>query len=84
MLIRGTKVYAGGPLAQQVGDLLVQNGVTLSCLYGGTEFLNPTQPPVLSSPTADWNWISFGGEMVKVEWADQGDGTYELVVHVST
>lgn len=77
-------MYAGDPLLPAVGDDLVAQGVTLGVVYGATEFQNPTCPPLLSYPDRNWRWSRFSSEITKLDWAPQGDGTYELIVYVST
>ena len=70
-----------------VGDKLVAAGVPIFQGYGGSEFGNPTQawdemPTSELRQHHDWAWLKFS-PVAKVEMDPQGDGTYELVVHVS-
>lgn len=69
--------YSGGPLPSTVGDRLVEAGVHLVPVYGGTEFGPPSS--FLKGPMnkEDWEYIFFS-QFVKTRWIDQGDGTYEL------
>jgi hypothetical protein len=73
----------GGPLSQKTGCLLVERGVKLSSVYGGTEFGAPTRfycgPD--RSPE-DWSWFSFI-DSVNPRFISQGDGLYECQFLVS-
>lgn len=80
------QIYGGGPLSVSVGDSLVHAGVRLRDGYGGSEFNNPAKPwdqIPLKSTELDldwyWHWITDSN----MRFAPQGDGTFELVVHVS-
>ena len=70
-----------------VGDKLVAAGVPLISGYGASEFGSPTKPwdevpegQLLYNP--DWAWLRIS-DNVKAEFVPQGDGTFELVLHVS-
>ena len=78
-------MYAGGPLSTAVGDELARAGVPLSNMYGGTEFGSPLKPWDQQPPETlgrDWAWYIIH-EDSNSKFEPQGDGTYELVVHVS-
>ncbi|KAG6827401.1 putative NRPS-like protein biosynthetic cluster [Tricholoma furcatifolium] len=70
-------VFSGGSLAQKVGDQLVNAGVRLRSAYGGTEFGSPGNITSLENEEKDWEYIRFGSDRVNVQWAPQGDGTFE-------
>ena len=83
--------YAGGPLSERNGDKLAAAGVKLYGVYGATETGSLTcildaeecaEDGAEVKTTADWAWMTFF-ENVKVRWAPEGDGTYELHVLVS-
>ncbi|CAA7263094.1 unnamed protein product [Cyclocybe aegerita] len=69
-------IYGGGPLSQKVGDQIVAAGVNLHGSYGGTEFGSPTLIRLQRWREQDWEWIRLA-DTTTVNWADQGDGTYE-------
>ena len=72
--------------------MLVAAGVRLTSIYGLTEtgVLNkimdvdysPNAKPQARKPE-DWAYLQFD-ERIKPRWVDQGDGTYELQLLVST
>jgi hypothetical protein len=68
--------YAGGPLPTKVGNSLVEAGVPVVPLYGGTEFGTPIGYHV-GVADKEWEYVTFC-HSVKPRWEDQGDGTYEL------
>ncbi|KAJ7636836.1 putative aminoadipate reductase [Roridomyces roridus] len=70
--------YGGASLTESIGDALVQLGVNLVVLYGGTEF-GPvsTLPPRGGGDPSEWAWFGFS-DQVRVRWVPQGDGTFEL------
>lgn len=85
------KCWAGGPLSETNGDMLVAAGVNLAIIYGTTEvgILNKVMDLDFSSngrsdgkKPEDWAWMQLD-DRVKPRWIDQGDGTYELQVLVS-
>ncbi|KAJ7623601.1 putative aminoadipate reductase [Roridomyces roridus] len=71
-----TVAFSGGPLPPRVGDALVEAGVNLVPVYGGTEF-GPISSIVRREEDAkDWAWHQFS-DVPKLRWAAQGDGTFE-------
>lgn len=68
--------YAGGPLAEKLGDKLAAAGVNVQAVYGGTEFGPLTMPRLHRGQEADWEWLEFS-DRPKLRWVAQGDGTYE-------
>lgn len=80
-------MYGGGPLSVPVGNRLVEAGVPLRNVYGGTEFGAPMLawdkiPRSSTRPDPDWHWYWIL-DSPDIRWDLQGDGTYELVVVVS-
>ncbi|KAF9445951.1 putative aminoadipate reductase [Macrolepiota fuliginosa MF-IS2] len=69
-------VFAGGAVSTKVGDALVAAGANLQSIYGATEFGPACKFYTRPGRQQDWEWIEFS-EQTKVEWIDQGDGTYE-------
>lgn len=75
------QIFSGGPLSTKTGDSLVQAGVHIISLYGGTEFgpvstiIGNAQERQLREPI-DWSWTYFS-DQVTVRWVPQGDGTSE-------
>ncbi|GJE99007.1 acetyl-CoA synthetase-like protein [Phanerochaete sordida] len=79
--------FAGGPLSDKNGDKLVEAGVNLCSVYGGTEYgvytrmfdadtsLGPDAPV---KTRWDWAWVQFPDDRLKIRWDPQGDGSYEL------
>ena len=56
--------------------------------YGGTEFGNPGMvwddiPTPSNGPDPDWAYMHVPADAPNVKWEPLGDGTYELIVHVS-
>ncbi|KAF7329341.1 Acetyl-CoA synthetase-like protein [Mycena kentingensis (nom. inval.)] len=78
--LKGLKLvaFSGGPLATKVGDFLVEKGIKLAPIYGGTEFgagntlIRGDKDTLLS----EWTWMEFS-KRVNVRWAPVGDGTFE-------
>ncbi|KAJ7625734.1 putative aminoadipate reductase [Roridomyces roridus] len=70
--------YSGGPLAQRVGDKLVEQGVNLVPIYGATEFGAPSivKRHQEEKDAGEWAWLRFS-DRVHVRWMPQGDGTFE-------
>ncbi|KAG6907803.1 putative NRPS-like protein biosynthetic cluster [Tephrocybe rancida] len=67
--------FGGGPLAPKMGKLLVEAGVRLHAMYGGTEFGMSTRfTPVTAKD--DWEYMQFQ-DYLNIRWAPQGDGTFE-------
>ncbi|TFK46448.1 acetyl-CoA synthetase-like protein [Heliocybe sulcata] len=81
--------FGGGPLSSKVGNTLVEHGVKLNTLYGATEFGTLSSffdvipdsviPGVIPKSPMDWSWVRFS-DRLKLRWADQGNGTYELQI----
>ncbi|KAG0695028.1 hypothetical protein DFH29DRAFT_957159 [Suillus ampliporus] len=70
--------FAGGAISPSIGQALVDAGIHLSPIYGGTEFGAPLDmfPRKGTEHTWDWEWMrAIPG--VKPRWIPQGDGTYE-------
>lgn len=74
-------------MSETNGTKLAKAGVRLYSTYGGTEFgVHTSVPPVDDSQgpdapwrtSADWAWLSFPEERLRLRWDPQGDGTYEL------
>ncbi|KAF4610095.1 hypothetical protein D9613_010628 [Agrocybe pediades] len=70
------KLVASGSVPTKLGNFMVNSGVNLCPIYGGTEFGGPTY--MLRKPEGEnaWEWISLD-ERLNVRWDPQGDGTYE-------
>lgn len=68
---------------------MIESGVKLVCAYGGTEFCVPTivgNPADMTAPlepNPHWAWLRFSEDPI-IRMEPQGDGTYELVVVVSS
>ncbi|TFK74139.1 putative aminoadipate reductase [Pluteus cervinus] len=69
--------FGGGPLAPKLGQELVQSGVNIRSIYGGTEFGPVSVFKTEPSTEDDWDWFEFH-ENVPIRWVPQGDGTFEL------
>ncbi|KAF8878948.1 putative aminoadipate reductase [Infundibulicybe gibba] len=69
-------MYSGGSLAPKLGDLLIEAGVRLNPVYGGTEFGSPTFSFPRKGDEKEWAYMEFGSR-AQVRWVAQGDGTYE-------
>ncbi|KZP13557.1 acetyl-CoA synthetase-like protein [Athelia psychrophila] len=67
-----------GPFARKIGDALSADGVTISCLYGATEFVfvSALFGGAEEWGPDDWSYVRFD-EKVHVRWARQADGTFE-------
>ncbi|KAH8088917.1 hypothetical protein BXZ70DRAFT_954747 [Cristinia sonorae] len=80
--------WAGGPMSEANGSMLVKAGVNLTVVYGTTEIglvskfmdmsFDPNPPPGSRLPE-DWSWLQID-ENTDHRWVDQGDGTYELQI----
>ncbi|EIN05364.1 acetyl-CoA synthetase-like protein [Punctularia strigosozonata HHB-11173 SS5] len=69
--------FTGGPLAHDIGDRLVHQGVKLTTVYGGTEFGAPISFfPRPDMDPFEWAWIAFD-PTVKPRFAPQENGLYE-------
>lgn len=75
------QVFAGGPLAPQIGNAMVEAGVKLTSVYGATEFGAITHIFRNEGEQQLWDWLRFG-QNSKIRWAPQDDGTYECQVLV--
>lgn len=75
----------GGPLSDKSAKKLIDAGVKLATVYGGTEFgvhsimcdidySGRGDPAKVKTPD-DWAWMAFPDF---VRWDPQGDGSYEL------
>ncbi|KAG6828273.1 putative NRPS-like protein biosynthetic cluster [Tricholoma furcatifolium] len=67
--------YAGSSLAPKLGKVLVDSGVHLHPIYGGTEFGAPTHPIKIEGKE-NWEYVRFP-DRTKIRWVHQGDGTFE-------
>ena len=67
---------------QRLGDFLVESGVKLQPVYGGTEFGVPTYALSQHTDEKDWEYMQFS-ERANVRWVPQGDGTFECQFLVS-
>lgn len=89
--------FGGGPLTKEAGDKIVNAGVWLKSVYGGTEFGVPMSPLRLKegehgekdrkdwdigADSREWEWQAFAPN-AELRWEAQGDGTYELIFMVS-
>jgi long-subunit acyl-CoA synthetase (AMP-forming) len=69
-------VYAGAPVPQDLGDMLVDAGVTLSNYFGMTE-----AGLLLSAPKDHWNWLTpVPSAAPFIRWEPEGGDIYQLVV----
>ncbi|KAJ7242075.1 hypothetical protein C8J57DRAFT_1368382 [Mycena rebaudengoi] len=75
-----TVTFAGGPLQQPVGDLLVQNNVNIAHVYGLTETSNLTLFLPKAPPKEGWDYfyLSPHTDLVFVPLSDM-PGVYHLV-----
>lgn len=76
------QIFGGGLLPTSIGDCLVNAGVHLTSLYGGTEFGPSTHCIKEQEIKKAWEYMKFSEDMC-VRWEDQGDGTYEAQFLVS-
>ncbi|KAK0478796.1 putative aminoadipate reductase [Armillaria novae-zelandiae] len=70
--------YSGGTLSAKVGNKLHANGVTLSSVYGATEFGAPVHTIPLSADVkaGEWSWIRFDSRAT-IQMIPHGDGLFE-------
>ncbi|CAL1699337.1 unnamed protein product [Somion occarium] len=70
-------IYGGGPLSQEVGDHLTEQGVSLFILYGCTEcgVVTPIVPKIVGK---DWNYFKFP-EGIRTHYIWGTDGNAEVV-----
>lgn len=59
-----------------LGDLLVDSGIYLVSIYGGTEFGPVTHVFRRKGEERDWQYLEYS-DTVNVRWDPQGDGTFE-------
>jgi hypothetical protein len=70
-------------LARNIGDKLVNAGVPVRCMYGGTEFAVPQYMIPRKGSPMDWNYVDFLGDVpMRFEEQGEGSGLYELVILV--
>ncbi|TFK59329.1 putative aminoadipate reductase [Pluteus cervinus] len=69
--------FGGGPLASKLGQELVNSGVQIRSIYGGTEFGPVSVFRTEPSTEDNWDWFEFN-ENVPIRWVPEGDGTFEL------
>ncbi|KZT01337.1 uncharacterized protein LAESUDRAFT_717564 [Laetiporus sulphureus 93-53] len=71
------QAYGGGPLSKKAGDRLIDAGVTLVAVYGGTEFGASSsafdyERDVRMNPAGktreEWQWIQFPTDLVNIRW----------------
>jgi hypothetical protein len=55
---------------------MVESGVPLKSIYGGTEFGAPTHQFPRKGDEKEWAYMEFG-KQIKLRWVAQGDGTFE-------
>lgn len=61
-----------------VGDKLVEHGVHISSIYGGTEFGAPVHSIARKEDVTDGDWAhNRFDSRVAVEWISHGDGLFE-------
>ena len=70
------QAFSGGGLPSALGDLLVDAGVHLISIYGGTEFGPVSRVFRRNGDERDWQYIEFT-DAVKIRWDPQGDGIFE-------
>ncbi|KDR79161.1 hypothetical protein GALMADRAFT_277673 [Galerina marginata CBS 339.88] len=68
--------YSGGSVPTKLGNFMASAGVTLSPIYGGTEFGGPTHVARRPGGEDGWEWIQMD-ERLNIRWDPQGDGTFE-------
>ncbi|KAF7340998.1 Acetyl-CoA synthetase-like protein [Mycena sanguinolenta] len=71
-------IHCGGPLPSSVGDFLINQGINMVTVYGGTEFGAVTDIKVRQAErdAEEWNWIRFS-DHVNIRWVPQGEGVFE-------
>lgn len=70
--------YSGGTLSVKVGNKLQASGVTLSSVYGATEFGAPahTIPLAADVKAGEWSWIRFDSRAT-IQMIPHGDSLFE-------
>lgn len=79
------QAFSGGPLSERNGNKLVEAGVPLQVVYGGTEFGVHSRlfgGDDSRGPSTEWQWVAFP-DYLNCKWVAQGDGTFELHFLVS-
>ncbi|KAJ7198969.1 hypothetical protein GGX14DRAFT_525295, partial [Mycena pura] len=71
--------FSGGTLPERLGIIYVNAGVKLRSVYGSTEAGVISSLIPLPGDEKEWDWFRFS-DRVKVRWAPQGDGTFELQI----
>ncbi|KJA27591.1 hypothetical protein HYPSUDRAFT_212216 [Hypholoma sublateritium FD-334 SS-4] len=76
--LRGLELvlYSGGSISKQLGDFLVESGIALKTIYGGTETGGPAFSSNRAGDEREWEYLEFS-ERCKVRWVPQGDETFE-------
>lgn len=74
-------MYGGGSVSQKLGDFLIENGITLQSVYGGTEVGGPAYSSLREDDKKEWEYVEFG-KNCDVRWIPQGEGTYECHLYV--
>ncbi|KAF7293886.1 Acetyl-CoA synthetase-like protein [Mycena chlorophos] len=74
--LKGLKLvpFSGGPLATRVGDHLVEQGVQLTPIYGGTEFGAGNTLLTEGRLPSEWMWMPMYDN---IRWQPQNDGLFE-------
>ncbi|OCB92288.1 acetyl-CoA synthetase-like protein [Sanghuangporus baumii] len=71
-------LYGGGPLNEDIGNKLSDEGVSIFILYGCTEI--GIMCPIIPKPVKrDWNYFCLAGN-IKGKLREDGHGHYELVI----
>ncbi|KAL0944911.1 male sterility protein [Colletotrichum truncatum] len=73
-------MFGGGPLSQEAGDTLVQNGITLINVIGATESMPLS---LYHQPNRElWQYFIYNDEYAGLEWrkATAEDDVYEMVI----
>ncbi|KAF8971243.1 hypothetical protein BDZ97DRAFT_1349060 [Flammula alnicola] len=68
--------YSGGALSTKLGNFLVENGVNLQSVYGGTEVGGPACSSRRRGDEREWEYVEFSDKW-DIRWIPQGNGTYE-------
>ncbi|KJA27590.1 hypothetical protein HYPSUDRAFT_130677 [Hypholoma sublateritium FD-334 SS-4] len=74
-------IFSGGGLSEKLGDALVQSGIVLRNIYGGTEFGSPGYSSRRPGDEIEWEYFEFSKDS-EVVWVDQGGETYECQLFV--
>ncbi|KAG8707500.1 hypothetical protein FRC08_000466 [Ceratobasidium sp. 394] len=79
-LLKFSKTFGGGPLAQGIGNKLADEGVRLCSGYGATEFGVTGDLYDPNMDLRDWRYVSFATHTDVVFDPQEDEDTYELVV----